>query len=138
MSSKHSLFKDKVDADMLSFNYWKKQILDQKRHIHAVAPGVYCTSTTCSLRTQVNLLECVDCKNDYIVDAVFAEAKRKEAEINMLWDIEHDELTPQTASEAYIKITAAERIMNDLDINYDPVKIPQEVKELLIPYGVIA
>ena len=138
MSSKHSLFKDKVDADMLSFNYWKKQILDQKRHIHAVAPGVYCTSTTCSLRTQVNLLECVDCKNDYIVDAVFAEAKRKEAEIHMLWDIEHDELTPQTASEAYIKITAAERIMNDLDINYDPVKIPQEVKELLIPYGVIA
>ncbi|EKM30305.1 hypothetical protein VCHENC02_3956, partial [Vibrio harveyi] len=97
MKTKHNLFKDKVDGDMLSLNYWKKQIRDQKRHIHAVAPGVYCTSTGCSLRTQVNLLECVDCKNDYIVDAVFAEAKRKEAEINMLWDIEHDELTPQTA-----------------------------------------
>ncbi|CAH1599871.1 Integrase [Vibrio owensii] len=138
MKTKHNLFKDKVDGDMLSLNYWKKQIRDQKRHIHAVAPGVYCTSTGCSLRTQVNLLECVDCKNDYIVDAVFAEAKRKEAEINMLWDIEHDELTPQTASEAYIKITAAERIMSDLDISYEPAKIPQEVKDLLIPFGVTA
>lgn len=135
MKAERNLFKDKVDHDMLSLNYWKKQIRDQKRHIHAVAPGIYCTSTGCSLRTQVNLLECVDCKNDYIVDAVFAEAKRKEAEIHMLWDIEHDELTPQSASEAYIKITAAERIMKDLDISYEPVQLPLQVKELLIPYG---
>ncbi|MGR5235548.1 site-specific integrase [Vibrio alfacsensis] len=138
MKAQRNLFTDKVDDDMLSLNYWKKQIRDQKRHIHAVAPGVYCTSTGCSLRTQVNLLECVDCKNDYIVDAVFAEAKRKEAEIHMLWDIEHDELTPQTASEVYIKITAAERIMKDLDISYEPVVIPQEVQDLLIPCGVTA
>ncbi len=134
MKTERNLFKDKVDNDMLSINYWKKQIREQKRHIHAVAPGVYCTSTGCSLRTQVNLLECVDCKNDYIVDAVFAEAKRKEAEINMLWDIEHDELTPQTASESYIKITAAERIMNDLGIDYEPVVLPKEVQDLLIPH----
>tara|TARA_R110002050_G_scaffold112490_2_gene226745 strand:- start:1754 stop:3955 length:2202 start_codon:yes stop_codon:yes gene_type:complete len=138
MKAERNLFKDKVDNDMLSVNYWEKQIRDQKRHIHAVAPGVYCTSTSCSLRTQVNLLECVDCKNDYIVDAVFAEAKRKEAEIHMLWDIEHDELTPQTASEVYIKITAAERIMKDLDISYEPVVIPQEVQDMLIPCGVTA
>ena len=134
MKAKHNLFKDKIDNDMLSLNYWKKQIRDQKRHIHAVAPGVYCTSTSCSLRTQINLMECVDCKNDYIVDAVFAEAKRKETEIHMLWDIEHDELTPQTASEAYIKITAAERIMKDLGIEYEPVVLPKPVQELLIPY----
>lgn len=138
MKTERNLFKDKFDNDRLSLNYWKKQIRDQNRHIHAVAPGVYCTSTGCSLRTQVNLLECVDCKNDYIVDAVFAESKRKEAEIHMLWDIEHDELTPQTASEVYIKITAAERIMKDLDISYEPVVIPQEVQDLLIPYGVTA
>jgi hypothetical protein len=136
MKTERNMFRDKVDNDMLSLSYWKKQILDQKRHIHAVAPGVYCTSTGCSLRTQVNLLNCVDCKNDFIVDAVFAEAKRKEAEIHMLWDIEHDELTPQSASEAYIKITAAERIMNDLDVSYEPVTLPQEVKQLLIPFGV--
>lgn len=136
LKGKRNMFKDKVDNDMLSLNYWKKQIREQKRHIHAVAPGVYCTSTGCSLRTQVNLLECVDCPNDYIVDAVFAEAKRKEAEIHMLWDIEHDELTPQTASEAYVKITAAERVMKDLNISYEPVELPQQVKELLIPYGV--
>ncbi|EKK9973114.1 tyrosine-type recombinase/integrase [Vibrio parahaemolyticus] len=131
-----NLFKDKVDNDMLSLNYWKKQIRTQNRHIHAVAPGVYCTSTACSLRTQVNLMECVDCKNDYIVDAVFAEAKRKEAEIHMLYDIENDELTPQTASESYIKIQAAERIMKDLNIDFEPVIFPDEVKNLLIPYGV--
>jgi integrase len=136
IKAERNLFKDKVDNDMLTSSYWEKQIRDQNRHIHAVAPGVFCTSTGCSLRTQVNLLECVDCKNDYIVDAVFAEAKRKEAEINMFWDIEHDELTPQTASEVYIKITAAERIMNDLGISYKPVVIPKEVEALLIPFGV--
>lgn len=136
METDRNLFTDKVDNDMLSLSYWKKQIRSQNRHIHAVAPGVYCTSTTCSLRTQVNLMECVDCKNDYIVDAVFAEAKRKEAEIHMLYDIEHDELTPQTASESYIKIKAAERIMKDLDIDYEPVIFPDEVKNILIPYGV--
>ncbi|MBE4151493.1 site-specific integrase [Vibrio parahaemolyticus] len=133
-----NLFKDKVDNDMLSLSYWKKQIRTQSRHIHAVAPGVYCTSTTCGLRTLVNLMECVDCKNDYIVDAVFAEAKRKEAEIHMLYDIENNELTPQTASESYIKVQAAERIMDDLGINYEPVIFPDEVKNLLIPYGVIS
>ncbi|ENM3754252.1 site-specific integrase [Vibrio cholerae] len=136
LKTERNLFKDKTDYDMLSLNYWKKQIREQKRHIHAVAPGVYCTSTGCSLRTQVNLLECVDCQNDYIVDAVFAESKRKEAEINILWDIEHDELTPQTASEAYIKITAAERIMKDLGIKFEPVELPQQAKKLLVPYEV--
>ncbi|MBF4242263.1 site-specific integrase, partial [Vibrio anguillarum] len=117
MNTDRNLFKDKVDNDMLSISYWKKQIRDQNRHIHAVAPGIYCTSTTCGLRTLVNLMECVDCKNDYIVDAVFAEAKRKEAEIHMLYDIENNELTPQTASESYIKVQAAERIMDDLGID---------------------
>ncbi|MEZ8130174.1 tyrosine-type recombinase/integrase [Enterovibrio norvegicus] len=136
MKTKHNLFKDKVDDDMLSLNYWIKQIREQNRHIHAVAPGIYCTSTRCSLRALVNLLECVDCKHDYIVDAVFAEQKRKEAEIHMLWDIEHDELTPQSASEAYIKITAAERIMKDLGISYEPVEVPKKVRELLIDYQV--
>ncbi|MEH0672133.1 site-specific integrase [Vibrio owensii] len=136
MNTDRNLFKDKVDNDMLSLSYWKKQIRTQNRHIHAVAPGVYCTSTTCGLRTLVNLMECVDCKNDYIVDAVFAEAKRKEAEIHMLYDIENDELTSQTASESYIKIQAAERIMKDLNIDFEPVVFPDEVKNLLIPYGV--
>lgn len=138
MKTDRNLFKDKVDNEMLSLNYWKKQIRTQNRHIHAVAPGIYCTSTTCGLRTLVNLIECVDCKNDYIVDAVFAEAKRKEAEIHMLYDIENNELTPQTASESYIKVQAAERIMGDLGIDYEPVIFPDEVKNLLIPYGVIS
>ncbi|CAH7165738.1 Site-specific integrase [Vibrio chagasii] len=133
-----NLFTEKVDNDMLSLNFWKKQVRNKKRHLHAVAPGIYCTSTTCGLRTLVNLIECVDCKNDYIVDAVFAEAKRKEAEIHMLYDIENNELTPQTASESYIKIQAAERIMSDLDINYEPVIYPNEVRNLLIPFGVIS
>ncbi|HHX8527187.1 TPA: site-specific integrase [Vibrio diabolicus] len=133
-----NLFTDKVDNDMLSLNFWKKQIRYKKRHLHAVAPGIYCTSTSCGLRTLVNLIECVDCKNDYIVDTVFAEAKRKEAEIHMLYDIENNELSPQTASESYIKIQAAERIMNDLGIDYEPVVFPNEVRGLLIPFGVIS
>jgi integrase len=128
-----SAFKDKVNNDMLTIEYWENIMRAGKRHLHVVAPGIYCTSQNCSLRTQVNLIECVDCDNDYIVDAVYAEAMRKEAETHMYFDIEHNEITPQTASESYIKITAAQRIMDDLGIKYEPVKFPKVVKELLIP-----
>lgn len=38
--------------------------------------------------------------------------------------------------ESYIKVKAAERIMEDLGIDYEPVIFPDEVKNLLIPYGV--
>lgn len=126
-------FKDKINNDMLTIEYWENIMRAGKRHLHVVAPGIYCTSQNCSLRTQVNLIECVDCDNDYIVDAVYAEAMRKEAETHMYFDIEHNELTPQTASESYIKITASQRIMDDLGIEYVPVKFPKAVKELLIP-----
>lgn len=131
----HVAFQDKTQNDMLTIEYWENVLKKGHRHIHVVAPGLYCTSRNCSLRTQVNLIECVDCKNDYIVDTVYAEAMRKEAEIFMYYDIEHGELTPQSAAESYIKITAAERIMSDLGIDYEPVSIPQEVKHLLIPHA---
>lgn len=127
-------FKDKTDNDMLTLAYWEKSIRDGRHHIHAVAPSIYCTSRNCDLRTQVNFIECVDCDNDYIVDAVYAEAARKEAEISMNYDIENNELTPQTASESYIKITAAQRIMDDLGIDYEPVEFPSQVNELLISH----
>ncbi|MGL1258110.1 site-specific integrase [Vibrio parahaemolyticus] len=127
-------FKDKTDNDMLTLAYWEKSIRDGRHHIHAVAPSIYCTSRNCDLRTQVNFIECVDCDNDYIVDAVYAEAARKEAEIAMNYDIENNELTPQTASESYIKITAAQRIMDELGIDYEPVEFPPQVNELLIPH----
>ena len=125
-------FKDKINNDMLTIEYWENIMRTGKRHLHVVAPGIYCTSQNCSLRTQVNLIECVDCDNDYIVDAVYAEAMRKEAETHMYFDIDHNELTPQTASESYIKITAAQRIMDDLGIEYEAVKFPNAVKEMLI------
>ncbi|ELR67170.1 hypothetical protein C942_02678 [Photobacterium marinum] len=130
----NNLFTEKRNNDMLTLAYWEHKLRKGERHVHVVAPGIYCTSTNCSLRTQVNLLECVDCDNDYIVDAVFAEAKRKEAEENMHYDILHDELTPQSASECYIKITAAERIMDDLGLDYEPVIYPKEITNMLIPY----
>lgn len=130
----NNLFTDKTNNDMLTLEYWKNVVRNGERHIHVVAPGIFCTSANCDLRTQVNLLECVDCNNDYIVDAVYAEAMRKEAEEHMYYDIMHNELTPQSASESYIKITAAERIMNDLGMNYEPVEFPHTIQELIIPH----
>ncbi|EGQ9299035.1 site-specific integrase [Vibrio parahaemolyticus] len=131
---KESLFTDRTTNDMLSLAYWENVIRKKKHHLHVVAPGIICTSTNCSMRTAVSLLDCVDCDNDYIVDAVFAESNRKDAEINMYYDIEHNELTSQSASESYKKIIAAQRIMDDLELEYEPVVFPQEVKNLLIDY----
>ncbi|MEF1291904.1 site-specific integrase, partial [Vibrio sp. M260118] len=130
----NTLFTDKTNNDMLTLEYWENVIRNGQRHIHVVAPGIYCTSANCRLRTQVNLIECVDCDNDYIVDAVYAEAMRKEAEEHMHYDIIHNELTAQTASELYIKITAAQRIMDDLGLNFEPVVFPKEVQDVLIPH----
>lgn len=127
-------FTDRRLNDMLSLSYWENQIRRKKRHLHVVAPGIICTSSNCSLRTEVNLLECEDCDNDYILDAVYAESRRKEAEINMLYDIENDALTPSSASESYITISAAERIMDSLEMDYEPVSYPKEVSDMLISF----
>ncbi|MEZ9509769.1 integrase [Vibrio breoganii] len=136
--SKNNLFTDRANKgksnNMLTLEYWENVIRNGQRHIHVVAPGIYCTSVNCSLRTQVSLIECVDCDSDYIVDAVYAEAMRKEAEEHMHYDIMYNELTPQTASESYIKITAAQRIMDDLGMDYEPVAFPKVVLDLLIPH----
>ena len=132
--NKENLFTDRTSNDMLSLAYWENAIKKKKRHLHVVAPGVICTSTSCAMRTSVSFLDCVDCDNDYVVDAVFAEANRKSAEINMLYDIEHGELTASSATESYKKIIAAQRIMDDLDVVYDPVVFPPEVKGVLVPF----
>ncbi|RPF11045.1 hypothetical protein EDB14_2144 [Vibrio crassostreae] len=136
--NKNNLFTDRASKgksnNMLTLGYWQNVIRNGQRHIHVVAPGIYCTSANCSLRTQVNLIECVDCDNDYIVDAVYAEAMRKEAEEHMHYDIMHHELTPQAASESYIKITAAQRIMDNLGMDYEPVIFPKVVQNILISY----
>ena len=129
-----SLFSDKEDNELLTLAYWEKKLKQGQRHIHVIAPGMYCTSTNCSLRTEVDLIGCVDCENDIIVDAVFAEAKRKEAEIAMQYDISNDSLTPQSAAECKIKITAAEQIMTDLGLDYEPVVYPKEVTNILIEW----
>ncbi|MGK0270656.1 MAG: hypothetical protein ACI88H_001303 [Cocleimonas sp.] len=124
-------FSDVTERDMLTIEYWENQLLKNKRHLHAVAPGIYCTNTKCSMRIAVSLIDCVDCPNDFVVDAVFAEAKRKEAEVNMYYDIANDELTASNAAAAYKAIFAAERIMKDLSVDFEPVKFPIEVVDLL-------
>lgn len=131
---KENMFTDRKSGDMLSLAYWENAIIKKKRHLHVVAPGVICTSTSCSMRTTVSFLDCVDCDSDFVIDAVFAEANRKSAEINMHYDIEHGELSPQSASESYKKIVAAQRVMGDLGLEYEPVVFPPEVKDLLIEF----
>jgi len=130
----NNLFTERKHNDLLTLAYWEAKLRKGGRHIHVIAPGMYCTSVNCSLRTEVSLIDCVDCENDIIVDTVFAEAKRKEAEEAMHYDILHDELTPQSATECEMKISAAEQIMTDLGIDFEPVTYPQEVSDILIKW----
>lgn len=130
----NNLFTERKNNDLLTLAYWEDKLRKGGRHIHVIAPGMYCTSVNCSLRTEVSLIDCVDCENDIIVDAVFAEAKRKEAEEAMHYDILQDELTPQSATECEMKISASEQIMTDLGIDFEPVTYPQEVTDILIKW----
>ncbi|AOT07147.1 hypothetical protein [Pseudoalteromonas luteoviolacea] len=67
----------------LNPDYWAKLIKDGKEHIHAIAPGMYCTNAQCDMRINVAMDECVDCEFDFIMDGLYAEGKRLAAHRNL-------------------------------------------------------
>lgn len=130
-------FKESVNNRKLSRLYWEKEIKDKRMHIHAIAPGMYCTNNKCSMRINIDLSECVDCEFDLIESATYAEASRQAAMKNILFAIEENELNPSLASKYIMQIRSAECIMKDLDFPYEPFEIPNEVQNMLISVKVV-
>jgi hypothetical protein len=131
--SGNSTFFEQGDADKrLNPNYWKKLIENGKEHIHAIAPGMYCTNSKCDMRINIALDECVDCEFDFIMDGLYAEGKRLAAHRNLIVLDETAELTASVASQLVVQIKSCERILSDLEITFTPIIIPESASSLLI------
>lgn len=91
---------------------------ENMQHLHAIAPGMYCTNTQCSMRINIDLSECVDCEYDFIENAVYAESSRMDAMRNVEFLKENNELNSSSATKYFMQVKAAEAIMDDFDAIY--------------------
>jgi hypothetical protein len=117
---------------MLEATYWAGLIKNGKQHIHAIAPGMYCTNSQCDMRINVTLEECVDCEFDIIMDGMYAEGKRVNATRNLALLEEQGELTYDIAIQLAMQIKSCEAILRDLGIAYEPVTLPKIVTDILV------
>ncbi|MFT4060462.1 MAG: hypothetical protein QM652_13045 [Legionella sp.] len=110
------------DRDMSS-KYFEKEIKSGRKHIHAIAPGMYCINRACSMRIGIEFPECVDCDWSIIESTAYAQAVRQES-INIL---EVLSIEGQLSDDIYefhkIRIQAAEKIMQSMNLNFEPYKI---------------
>lgn len=116
-----------IDRD-ISSKYYEKEIKSGRKHIHALAPGMYCINNTCSMRIGIEIGECVDCDWAVIESGAYAQAVRQES-INILEGLQSKgQLTADIIAFQEVRIRSAEKILNDLDISY----IPYQSSEWLI------
>jgi hypothetical protein len=132
LTSNSNFFEEDNNSRMLNPAYWEKMIQSGKSHIHAIAPGMYCTNSQCDMRINVTLEECVDCEFDVIMDGMYAEGKRMNASRNLAILDEQNEITHSVASQLVMQIKSCEAILSDLGIPFDEVQIPLHVSEMLI------
>jgi integrase len=116
----------------LSAEYWQAEIKANRAHIHAIAPGMYCTKSECAMRISIDLSECVDCGWDLIEDVVYAETARMDAMRNLLFLHDSGELNKSSASKYIMQIRSAEKIMTDIGFEHEQFAIPTEAEAMLI------
>lgn len=122
----------------LSSEYWETEIKANRAHIHAIAPGMYCTKRECDMRISIDLSECTDCGWDLIEDVVYAETARMDAMRFLLFLHEQGELNQSAASKYVMQIRSAEKIMSDIGFEYEKFSIPEEVEAMLIPVSEVS
>nr|MCC4238544.1 site-specific integrase [Vibrio anguillarum] len=127
-----SQFEEGNEGRAVSVEYWKRRIRSGIEHIHAIAPNMYCTHSSCGMRISVDLSDCVDCGFDIFEFATYAESVRKEAEIALHLADELGELNPPTIARQVVQIRSAEKLMMDMDVPFEPVEIPKEWEDLVI------
>ncbi|WMB75073.1 integrase [Shewanella oncorhynchi] len=127
-----SYFEDGLSKRKLSIDYWIDRLTNGKEHLHAIAPGMYCTNTQCSMRINIDLSECVDCEYDFIENAVYAESSRMDAMRNIEFLKENNELNSSSATKYLMQVKAAEAIMDDLGFKYEKYEIAEDVLNLVI------
>ncbi|MFT5297240.1 MAG: hypothetical protein ACI9YH_003271 [Colwellia sp.] len=132
IAGNNNYFEDGDNSRFLEASYWQKMIRTGKSHIHAIAPGMYCTNSNCDMRINIILEECIDCEFDVILEGMYAEGKRVNASKNLASLDEVGELTHSVTSQLVMQIKSCEVILKDLNIPFTPMVIPEHINNLLI------
>ncbi len=119
----------------LSKSYWEKMLRDGMSHLHAIAPGMYCTNRSCAMRIDIDLSECIDCDYDYIENVVYAESSRMDAMLNLNQLIELNDLSYGSVTKLYMQIKSAEKIMNDLDFDFEPFVFTGDIENMVLKFN---
>ena len=120
-----SYFEKEENREKLFPRYWKKLIENDDAHLHAIAPGMYCTNKNCSMRINIELAECLGCETSIIEEVAYAEQTRIKAMRDLLYLEETGELNHSGFSFYAMKIKSSERIMSELGFEYEPFKFPE-------------
>lgn len=131
-SSGKSYFESDMNKRKVSVDYWEREIRTGRVHLHAVAPGIYCTNNKCSIRVNVDLSGCIDCEFDYIENAVYVESSRLKAIKLLNYNIEQEVINKNDISRWLVQIKSAEKILKDLGLEYDVFKLPKDIECLLL------
>ena len=127
-----NLFHESESERGVSEDFYKKEIQVGRKHIHAVAPGMYCINHNCSMRVGIDLSECNECDWAIIENTAYAQAARVES-INILEAMEHSkELSPDIVAFQITRIKAAEKIIIEFDNNFEPYEVSKNASNYLI------
>ncbi|GLS83746.1 site-specific integrase [Paraferrimonas haliotis] len=121
---------------LLSTDYWREMLVSGKEHIHAIAPSMYCSNASCSMRINIDLTECVGCEFDYIEDAQYAHTAIMTAKRNLDLLVRNNELNPSSATKEVMTVKAAEKILSDLGLDFEPVDFPEDILNKVINFEV--
>lgn len=127
VDNNNNYFEESTNSRLLEEEYWSRLIQSNKAHIHAILPGVYCTNSNCDMRVSIELAESIDCEFVLTEEAFSIEAIRINSMKNILVLHETNELSHSSLSHFAMKIKAAEKILDDMNFNYHPFEIPEEI-----------
>jgi len=114
------LFSESFSERDMSPEYFEKEIRAGRKHIHAIAPGMYCINRMCGMRIGIDLSECTDCDWSVIESSAYVSAARQES-INILEKLAvKGELSPDIFLFHSKRIRASEKIMADLELEFKP------------------
>ncbi|MDV5246781.1 site-specific integrase [Shewanella xiamenensis] len=127
-----NMFSERFTDRDISPAYFEKEIKSGRKHIHALAPGMYCINHTCSMRIGIDLSECTDCDWSIIESAAYAKAARQES-IHILEALKlRNELSADIAAFHSVRIRAAEKVMADMELEFEQYQPPAYASDWLI------
>ncbi|MFV8463753.1 hypothetical protein ACNO7T_21600 [Vibrio campbellii] len=129
-----NLYRKGVETEKLDSAYWRKELEAGRRHLHAIAPSMWCTNSGCGMRMNIDLSECVDCEFDVIEDVAYVESRRMRAMALISLSDDEGTLNHSLLSKLIVDIRSAEAVMAQLDFPYERYELPETIEPLVTTF----